>query len=89
MRPENLREVNIECAMIPPRKSVAHDPAFLEAMPYAKPIVDVLDGAKYVGYVNTDILKEAITEQFVDMVLNGTPASEAVVAINEAMAANA
>jgi hypothetical protein len=29
--------------MIPPKKSVAHDPKVIEKMPYAKPLVDILE----------------------------------------------
>lgn len=83
MEPESLRETNINCGMIPPRKTVAHDESLIKAMPFAKPILDNLDGAQYMGYYNADVLKEYICDALIDMVLNGTPAEKAVVDINE------
>ena len=83
MEPDNLRQINIDCGMIPPQMEVAQGFGAFE--PMAQPIIDVLDGAQYVGYINTDILKEAIIDAFVDMVQNGTPASQAVISINEAL----
>jgi len=85
LKPDTLREINIACGMIPPRKSVAHDPAFVAKLPYAKPIIDVLDGASFIGPINTDVLKEAIADAFVDMIQNGTPAATVVAHINEAL----
>jgi len=81
--PDNLRQINIDCGMIPPQKSVAQNFGSFE--PMAQPIIDVIDGAQFVGYINTDILKEAIIDAFVDIVQNGTPASEAVLDINSAL----
>lgn len=80
MEPENMRQINVDCGMIPPQKSIAKNYGSVE--PNAQPIIDVLDGAQFVGYINTDILKEAIINAFVDMVQNGTPASDAVMNIN-------
>lgn len=82
MEPESLRETNINCGMIPPRKSVAHDPAIVAEMPYAAPIIDILDGAQFMGYYNQDVLKEYICDALVDMVLNGTSAEDAVKELN-------
>lgn len=83
MRPENLRQVNIDRGQIPPRKSVAHDPTFVEAMPYAQPILDVLDGASWIGPINTDVLKEAICNMFADIVQNDTPIDDAIAKLNQ------
>jgi len=82
LRPENLLQINIDCGMIPPRKSVAHDPAYVAAVPYAAPILDCLDGASFIGYFNTDTFKEAICNMFVDMVQNGTSVDDAVAALD-------
>lgn len=57
MEPENLLQHNIDCAQIPPRKSVANDPEFIAAVPYMEQIVGLLDGAEYVGKFDTDIVK--------------------------------
>ena len=81
--PENLQQINIDCAMIPANKEVAQ--GFGSVAPHLQPILDVLDGAQHVGLINTDVLKEAINNAFVDMVQNGTPASEAVQNINNAL----
>ena len=83
LRPENLLQINIDCGMIPPRKSVAHDPAVVAAVPYAAPILDVLDGASFIGYFNTDTLKEAICNMYVDMIINGTSVDDAISELND------
>lgn len=83
LRPENLLGLNIDRGMIPPRKSVAHKQEFVDAVPFAKPILDVLDGASFIGPINTDILKESICAMFADIVQNNTPIDEAVAALNE------
>jgi multiple sugar transport system substrate-binding protein len=82
MEPENLVSFNIACAMIPPSKTVAHDPSVAAAMPYAQPILDVLDGAQFVGHINTDILKQACFDAMNDMLANGTSVDDAVMGIN-------
>jgi multiple sugar transport system substrate-binding protein len=71
LRPENIFKSVVARGNIPPRRSVAKDPAYLAAIPYAKPIVDVLDGASYVGYINTDVMKEELDNAFIDMIQNG------------------
>jgi multiple sugar transport system substrate-binding protein len=83
LRPENLLELNIDRGMIPPRKSVAHDPSFVNAVPYAKPILDVLDGASFIGPINTDILKESICNMYADIIQNNTPIDQAVIKLNQ------
>ncbi|MCL1895689.1 MAG: extracellular solute-binding protein [Clostridiales bacterium] len=83
LEPENLLQINIDCGMIPPRKSVAHDPDYVAAVPYAAPILDCLDGASFIGYFNTDTLKEAICNMYVDIVLNGTGVDDAVSELND------
>lgn len=86
MEPENLLELNIDRGMIPPRKSVAHNAEYVEAVPYAEPILEVLDGASFVGPINTDVLKESICNMFVDIIQNDTPIDEAVVKLNQDIA---
>lgn len=86
MEPDNLLELNIDRGMIPPRKSVAHNSEYVEAVPYAEPILEVLDGASFVGPINTDVLKESICNMFVDIIQNDTPIDEAVVKLNQNIA---
>lgn len=61
-----LMQHNINCAQIPPKKSVAENPALIEKMPYAKDLVGILGDAQYIGFINTDVLKTAINDTFVD-----------------------
>lgn len=61
---EILLEHNIRSTQIPPKKSVAHDPALEEAMPYVKILVPLLDNAQFIGHFNTDILKENVNLVF-------------------------
>lgn len=76
MEPENLLQHNIACAQIPPRKSVAEDPAYLESIPYMKPVVDILGSSVYVGSFNTGIVKTYITQMYMALCSNdGTYAS--------------
>jgi len=79
---DRLLQYNIACGMIPPRKSISHDPALLNAMPYIAPIVDILDGGRFIGYFNTDTLKEAVCNMYVDIISNGTPVADAVKALD-------
>lgn len=66
---------NVACGQIPAKKSVAQDPAFVEKMPYAKPLVGILDDAQFIGYFNTDKFKEAINNVYVDYCTTKTYAS--------------
>lgn len=70
-RTENLIQMAIDRSMIPPQKTAATSTAYLNALPYAKPIVDLLDRAQHIGYINTDIMKTSLVNVFVDMVQNG------------------
>ena len=83
LRPENLLQINIDCGMIPPRKSVAHEPEFIEAVPYAGPILGCLESASFIGYFNTDTFKEAICNMYVDIILNDTSVDDAISALND------
>ena len=87
MAPDSLMKTNINCGMMPPRKSVALNPAYVKAVPYAKPIVDILDGGQFIGYYNSDVLKQFICDALVDVV-NGKPAAEAVVDLNNKLQEN-
>ncbi len=57
---------NINCAMIPPKKTVAQSQEYIEKMPEVKILVDILDKSQYIGHFNTDVFKETINNVFVD-----------------------
>lgn len=65
---ENLRAHNIACEQVPPCKSVAQDPAYLEAMPYTKPILDIQANGQYMGNFNTDLFKQTLGGAFTELV---------------------
>ena len=81
--PDNLLQINIDCGMIPPRKSVAHDAGYLAAVPYAAPILNVLDGALFIGYFNSDVLKEGICDMVVSIVIDGADIDDAILELND------
>lgn len=66
--PENLMAHNVACAQLPPCESVAGDPAYAEAMPYAVPILNMLGDGQYMGSFNTDVFKQAVNGVFIDLV---------------------
>ncbi|MDH6367246.1 MULTISPECIES: ABC transporter substrate-binding protein [unclassified Breznakia] len=68
---ENLLEFNVACAQIPASKEVAQDPEFIKKMPYAEPLVKILDDGHFVGYFNTDTFKEKINEVFTEYAIGG------------------
>ena len=81
---EILLEHNIRSTQIPPKKSVATDPELVEAMPYAKILVPILEDAQFIGYFNTDMLKEQINHVFQEYVGgNYDTIDEAMEALNE------
>lgn len=65
-RDDVMMKHNVNCGMIPCKKAVAQDPALLEQMPYAEPLVGILDKAQFIGHFNSDQFKEAINNAFVD-----------------------
>lgn len=73
---DNLMQHNIRSGMIPPRKSIINDPAFVEALPYAAPLVENLQYGKFIGPFNTDVLKDDLKFCFISLCQNdGTYAS--------------
>lgn len=88
MEPESLLKTNINCGMMPPRKSVATNPSYVKSVPYAKPIVDILDGGEFIGYYNSDVLKQFICDALVDIVVNNKPTATAVVELNQKLKEN-
>lgn len=90
-QPENMLRHNIACDQIPARASVAQNPEYLEARPYMKPIVDILDKAVYMGSFNSNILKGFVQQMFISLVSNdGTYATveDAMVKLNSDLEAN-
>lgn len=76
LQPDNLLKHNLACAQIPPRASVAKDPAYLEGMPAMKPVVDILDKAVYAGSYNTGVVKTYMAQMYISLCNNdGTYAS--------------
>lgn len=63
---EVMLNTNISCSQIPAKKSLAESAEYLEAMPHAEPLLGILEGAQFIGYFNTDRLKEAINDVFVE-----------------------
>jgi len=82
---DRLLEYNKACGLIPPYKSLAHDPSLIEEMPYLEPLIDILDGGKFIGYFNTDILKEAVSNMFVDLCENGGSVEDAVKSLDDTL----
>jgi multiple sugar transport system substrate-binding protein len=85
-RPEVLLELNIACAQIPADKTVATDPALIEGMPYAEPLVEILDSGHFIGLFNTDVFKENVNDIF-ERYVSGefATAKEALVALEEVL----
>ena len=75
---------NVACGQIPSKKSVATSSEYLEQFPYAKPLVDILDNASFIGFFNTDRFKEAIDNKFVDYCSGVYDSSDAALADMEA-----
>jgi ABC-type glycerol-3-phosphate transport system substrate-binding protein len=69
--------LNIACGQIPPRKSIAQNPAFLRQAPIMAPVLEILQYGKFWGPVNSDVVKDAIQQVFVDFCQGGTYANAA------------
>jgi multiple sugar transport system substrate-binding protein len=65
LEPSNLLQHNINCSMIPPRKSVASNPQYLQQTPYMAPILEILQYGKFIGPFNTEVLKVGLRQVFV------------------------
>ena len=75
---------NIAAAQIPAKKSVAQSAAYLEACPYAKPLVDILEYGQFIGFFNTDRLKECISNAIINYAQGGYASIDEAVADLEA-----
>lgn len=86
---EQLLAHNVAAAQIPAKISVAQDPELLTLMPFAAPLVGILDDAQFIGYFNTDQFKEAVNNTFVDLVMGTIPSvDEALVSLEEHLNTN-
>lgn len=75
MQPENMLSHNIACSQVPAYRSMSEDPAYLEALPYMEPILGILGGGQYIGYINTVVLKEELRNIFTELVTTNNYAS--------------
>lgn len=48
----------------PCEKAVAQNSELLESMPYAEPLVKILENGQFIGYFNTDQFKEKVNTIF-------------------------
>lgn len=86
---EQLLAHNVAAAQIPAKISVAQDPELLTLMPFATPLVGILEDAQFIGYFNTDQFKEAVNNTFVDLVMGTIPSvDEALVSLEEHLNTN-
>lgn len=77
-KPERMIQHNIACGMLPASKTVAHNPELTKAMPFMAPLVNILDGGRFIGHFNTDVLKDSIDNMFVDIINNDKPVAQAL-----------
>ncbi len=86
---DQLLAHNVAAAQIPAKISVAQDPELLTLMPFAKPLVGILEDAQFIGYFNTDQFKEAVNNTFVDLVMGTIPSvDEALASLEEHLNTN-
>ncbi|WP_312692137.1 extracellular solute-binding protein [Caproiciproducens sp.] len=83
--PSRVLQYDIACGMLPASKTAANNPELVKAMPYMAPLVKVLDGGRFIGYFNTDKLKENVKATFIDIVNNKTPVAEALGKLDSTM----
>jgi len=74
---ENIIPHLIACGMLPARKSLLDNEAYLAAMPHVKPLIDILPEGQYLGYFNTDVFKENINNTFIELTTTDTYATVA------------
>jgi ABC-type glycerol-3-phosphate transport system substrate-binding protein len=67
LQPENLLQHNINCAQLPPRRSVSARPEFVRQLPYMAPLMDILQYGKFIGPFNTDVLKIGLRNVYVSL----------------------
>lgn len=74
-QPENMLSHNLACSQVPAYRSIAAEPAYLEGMPYVKPVLDILDGGQFIGYLKTSVLKQEVMNIFTELVTTNNYAS--------------
>lgn len=77
---EVIMQHNLACGQIPAKKSVAQSAEYLEAFPYAEPLVGILDGGQFIGLFNTDIFKETVNNVFSSYCKDGYDSVDAALA---------
>lgn len=85
--PENLKELDLGCQQLPPRKTLAEDQEMIDQMPYTAFLLDILEGGQWIGPYNTTTLKENLMATFRDVCENGTDIKTALTDCSEAMSA--
>lgn len=78
---ENLMQHNINCAQIPPRRSIVEDPAFVEKLPYMAPLLDILEYGVFIGPFNTEVLKLAMRNTYVSLCTTNLTVKDALAAL--------
>lgn len=63
---ENILDHNVACGQIPSKKAVAQSAEYSEKFPYVAPLLGNLEGGQFIGYFNSDVLKQTIAEVFTD-----------------------
>lgn len=66
---ENMLKLNVACSQIPSKRSIAESDEYVSQMEYVKPLLSILDEAEFIGFFNTDRLKEAVNDAFVNYCL--------------------
>ncbi|MGI6141944.1 MAG: extracellular solute-binding protein [Caldicoprobacterales bacterium] len=83
--PENLVGHLEICGMLPPRQSIIDNTDYKERMPHVLPLLDILENGKYIGHFNTDVLKEAVNNKFVEMCTTDISVEDALAKLEEDM----
>ena len=78
LQAENLMQHNINCAQLPPRKSVVANPEFVKQLPYSEPLLDILQYGRFIGPFNTDVLKISLRNTFVSLCERGGSVADAL-----------
>lgn len=61
---EVLLQNNVDSGQISAKRSVSQDPEFIKKMPYAEPLVKILENSQFIGHFNTDQFKEKVNDVF-------------------------
>lgn len=61
---ENMLKLNVACSQIPAKKSIVESDTYVNQMEYVKPLLSILEDARFIGFFNTDRLKEAVNDTF-------------------------